>query len=198
MKKNKMMRLASGLLVAVLLTTCMISGTFAKYTTTVSGTDTARVAKFEVSSDVNTAIVNIFDDSAIYDLKDANFADPADDTDVVDAADGENGIIAPGTWGKCTFVISNKKSEVTLTYDVTYTADEKEVPLQWSLDGSNWKDNIADLSVAGQALAVDTDVNVTLYWKWAFDGVDADDTELGEAGTAAPTATIDVTFTQVD
>ena len=44
-----MMRLASALLVAVLLTTCTISGTFAKYVTTASATDTARVAKWGVT-----------------------------------------------------------------------------------------------------------------------------------------------------
>lgn len=48
MKKNRMMRLASGLLVAVLATTSVISGTYAKYTTRISGYDTARVAKFGV------------------------------------------------------------------------------------------------------------------------------------------------------
>ena len=48
MKKNKMMRVASALLIAVLLTTSAISGTFAKYVTTNSGSDSARVAKFGV------------------------------------------------------------------------------------------------------------------------------------------------------
>ena len=48
MKKNKMMRLASGLLVAVLITTSTISGTFAKYVTTADAKDEARVAKFGV------------------------------------------------------------------------------------------------------------------------------------------------------
>lgn len=49
MKKNKIMRIASVLLVAVILTTCAISGTFAKYVTSGSGSDTARVAKFGVT-----------------------------------------------------------------------------------------------------------------------------------------------------
>ncbi len=48
MKKNKMMRLASGLLVMTLMTTSVISGTFAKYTSTGSANDTARVAKWGV------------------------------------------------------------------------------------------------------------------------------------------------------
>ncbi len=53
MKKNTMMRVASALLVAVLLTTCAISGTFAKYVTSDSATDSARVAKFGVTVEVN-------------------------------------------------------------------------------------------------------------------------------------------------
>ena len=50
MKKNKMMRTASGLLVATLLTTSMISGTFAKYTTQDEASDSARVAKWGVTA----------------------------------------------------------------------------------------------------------------------------------------------------
>lgn len=49
MKKNVMMRIASVLLVAVMLTTCVISGTFAKYVTSDEATDSARVAKWGVS-----------------------------------------------------------------------------------------------------------------------------------------------------
>jgi hypothetical protein len=48
MKDNKMMRMASVLLVLALLTTCIISGTFAKYTSTSSREDTAKVAKWGV------------------------------------------------------------------------------------------------------------------------------------------------------
>lgn len=48
MKKNKTMRAASALLVAALLSTSIISGTFAKYTTGASAQDSARVAKWGV------------------------------------------------------------------------------------------------------------------------------------------------------
>lgn len=49
MKKNKFMKLASGLLVLCLMTTCVIGATLAKYTTASSSSDTARVAKWGVT-----------------------------------------------------------------------------------------------------------------------------------------------------
>ena len=61
MKKNKMMRIASVLLVAVLLSTCAISSTFAKYTTEFTGTSTAKVATWSVNvadADVNNKTFN--------------------------------------------------------------------------------------------------------------------------------------------
>ena len=60
MKKNRMMRLASGLLVAVLATTSMISGTYAKYTTQDSANDVARVAKWGVELQV---VGNLYGDT---------------------------------------------------------------------------------------------------------------------------------------
>ena len=48
MKKSKSMRAAGALLVATLLSTSAVSGTYAKYVTSDSGSDTARVAKFGV------------------------------------------------------------------------------------------------------------------------------------------------------
>ncbi len=48
MKKNRMLRLASALLILTLLTTSVIGGTFAKYVSTGSVSDTARVAKWGV------------------------------------------------------------------------------------------------------------------------------------------------------
>lgn len=48
MKKNTMMRIASFLLIAVLITTSTISGTYAKYVTKADADDTARVAKWGV------------------------------------------------------------------------------------------------------------------------------------------------------
>ncbi|MDF9825398.1 hypothetical protein M2475_001853 [Breznakia sp. PF5-3] len=53
MKKNKSMRIASGLLVLTLITMSIISGTFAKYTTAGNGDNQARVAKWGVTIGVD-------------------------------------------------------------------------------------------------------------------------------------------------
>ena len=92
MRKNRMMRAASALLVAVLMTTCTISGTFAKYVTEVSSEDFARVAKwgFEPSA---MDLSDLFKDA--YDLN-------PDGTIEVDSATPAD-VIAPGTWGEAKF-----------------------------------------------------------------------------------------------
>lgn len=56
MKKNKMMRIASVLLIAALLSTSVISGTFAKYVTQTSAGDSARVAKWGVTVGTSGAL----------------------------------------------------------------------------------------------------------------------------------------------
>ena len=117
MKKNKMMRIASVLLVAVLLTTCAISGTFAKYVTTASGTDTARVAKWGVDID----IVSGSGFSNQYKTHDSAYTGTVSVKSVDDA-----NVVAPGTSsedvdGDVTFTISGKP-EVAVKVDIVFDA----------------------------------------------------------------------------
>lgn len=93
MKKNKMMRLASAMMVMTLMTTSVISGTFAKYTTQDDGSDSARVAKWGVELQV---VGNLYGES--YD--DEIVADEGDDTLSVQAYDwkeADDDVVAPGT-----------------------------------------------------------------------------------------------------
>ncbi len=53
MKKNRFFKIASGLLILCLITTCVIGTTLAKYTTGGNATDGARIAKWGVSLTVN-------------------------------------------------------------------------------------------------------------------------------------------------
>ena len=54
MKNSKLFKAAGTLMALTLITTCFVGGTFAKYTTTGGGNDSARVAKFGVTISAST------------------------------------------------------------------------------------------------------------------------------------------------
>ncbi len=87
MKKNKMMRIAAVLLIVTLLSTCAISGTFAKYITTGEGEGSARVAKWGIEITMED---NLFE--AQYETDDADYEGEYS----VVSADGAD-VVAPGT-----------------------------------------------------------------------------------------------------
>ena len=192
MKKNNVMRIASALLVAVLLTTCAISGTFAKYTTTASGDTSARVAKwgFGTATEVE------------FDLFSDNY------NDVVVGTDGAL-VVAPGTTGTANIVLvaddEAAATEVAYTFDANIAIDGDDAllaKLQWKLGDGEFgtfaalQDAINELD--GEYAPGETpDATFSITWEWAFDGDDTTDTELGAAGTAEVTVTISFTATQV-
>ena len=95
MKKNNMLRIASVLLVAVLLSTCAISGAFAKYAATVDPvTDSARVAKFGITLSAGTA--NGF--ATQYEADD-------NETSIDYTVKADAKVVAPGTTGSLTNAI---------------------------------------------------------------------------------------------
>ena len=104
MKKIKAMRFASALLVIALLTACAISGTFAKYTTSTTGSDSARVAYWGFGEDAATTI-NLF--STSYD----NSVSSTED------------VIAPGTSGSSTFKFAYGGTKAAPEVNYTFTVD---------------------------------------------------------------------------
>ena len=118
MKKNKMMRTASGLLVATLLTTSVISGTFAKYTTTASGSDSARVAKFGVTIEANGGMF------ATEYAKDDKRASITSANSVISSKTNEK-VVAPGTKGDLVNATIKGTPEVAVhvAYEPTLTLD---------------------------------------------------------------------------
>ena len=118
-----MLRIASVLLVAVLLTTCIISGAFAKYVTTANGADQAQVAKFGVKIAIN-------DDFEIFDTKyDAGAADDAFTvvTNSV-ATDNTANRVAPGTKDSMSFTITGTP-ETSVNVAVTFAEDNNAIQL---------------------------------------------------------------------
>ena len=93
MKKNTMMRIASFLLIAVLLSTSAISGTYAKYVTADDASDSARVAKWGVKASVDGTL---FYNS--YKNQKTNYTANEDTIDITVQAFAEaQKVVAPGT-----------------------------------------------------------------------------------------------------
>ena len=119
MKKNVMMRLAAVLLVCVLVTTCGISGTFAKYVTEGKAEDSARVAKFGVTVTGKSGSDN------------SMFNTTYSDTDAGVTVESDEAVVAPGTNGTLTGFTVTGTPEV----DVIVAYEDATVEL-----GNNWID----------------------------------------------------------
>ena len=209
MRKNKMMRTASGLLVATLLTTCVISGTFAKYTSSASGSDTARVAKWSFEAGETDIVTN---DTFTFDLfNTVNEADTTTEETHLKSANNDT-VIAPGTGGSFDIVLTNK-SEVTAKYAIDFTeTNSANVPIEYSLNKDNgWTTNISSLDISAsddETLTYATGTKtITVYWRWAYEGAaqnparnqsDTGDTTLGKDGSAKVEVKAEITATQVD
>ncbi len=189
MKKNKTMRIASVVMVAALLSTCAISGTFAKYTSASTGSDNARVARWDIK----------LNDKAISNSFEFNLFETIYDTDAKTVeTDVATGLIAPGTSGAFEIKLASA-SEVSAKYSVDYTVkNTNNIPVQFSVDGTKWTDDLADVTEKELEMTNGT-ASITVQWKWVFNGNDATDTELGTA-EEAPTITVKavVTVEQVD
>lgn len=217
MKKNIMMRLSAVLLVAVLLTTCVISGTWARYVSSDSATDTAKVAKWGVTVDVtgDEAFGQKYDDAI-----------SASGTKVVSS--GAYNVLAPGTNGNLGSVTITGKPEVMVDIEVSLVIDLGD---NWKDEGGNYYcpliigglkgldyENVDDFEDAIEALVnkvgdnvaanttLDSDYDVNLTWEWAIESVngtkvqasDAKDTYLGNQANATITVTWNASVTQVD
>lgn len=174
MKKNKSMRLAGGLMIATMLSTSIVSGTYAKYVTSDNADDSARVAKFGVTV---TASGSLFD-KTYYAVNNANngnkpgngTADTDNTTLTVESLEDDN-VVAPGTKNDegITFAIAGTP-EVDVRLDVV--VDEvKEVFLKGTTtklpdmttgDAEDTFDNTADYYPVKFTLTQDTGTEVTL------------------------------------
>lgn len=135
MRKNKMMRAASALLVAVLLTTSTISGTFAKYVTTASGSDTARVAKWGVE---------------VVGMADTLFAEEYDSKKVEVGTAEVKDLVAPGTANTdgVTFGITGTPEvAVRVEFEVTKSDDKTKDPVEVWLPAGTYTDYTATTGI---------------------------------------------------
>ena len=127
--KNRLHILVCLVLMFTLISTCMMTGTLAKYVSTASGTDTARVAKWGFIG-INT--VDIFSSTYVN----------AGTVTTVRAANGTDKVVAPGTSGGFTFGLASGTSEVAtkVTFAVTET-NTSAIPIVYSY-GGNYYSNV--------------------------------------------------------
>ncbi|MDD6807877.1 MAG: hypothetical protein PUD72_05465 [Oscillospiraceae bacterium] len=216
MKKNIAMRVASLILMCTIVSSCFVGSTFAKYTSSASGSSNATVAKWDVKvngtnvNSVNPATFNLFDKSTVYQLAGIDTGTNAsgwtknDDANVKDGSD--RAIVAPGTWGVVSFQVTNN-SDVKATYAVVISALSTTLPLEFSTDGETWTSASSitplpyNLGSGTLEIGDSTGETVNLYWRWLFDISDdanTADTGLGVTGTATCNITVNAEFTQVD
>lgn len=199
-KSSMMVRLTALLVVAMMFTMCFVGGTFAKYTSSATGTDGSKVAKWSIKVNENDITTAWFKFDLFSTVKDSNGTD-----DETDMAPVDGSIIAPGTGGKFDIVIKND-SQVNATYKIDYTVtNENGIPVKFSTDKTQWHDSIENLNVSDKAINMNDTATVTVYWKWDYfvnDAGDTADTDLGKAagGAGVPGITVHatVTATQVD
>ena len=221
MKKNYVMRFAAVLLVLVLLSTCVVSGTLAKYVTSGEAEDTATVAKWGVNVTVtgNDAFGEKYND--VIDASGTKVVSNREDTNV----------LAPGTNGDLGSVTITGQPEVmvdvVVSLDITLSGWEVNsafyCPLVFS-DGTTTINGIdyssasaletaieALVNKTGDDVAANTDLKDTydavLTWAWAFEtGATPEakaennekDTALGTAASATIKAEWTASVTQVD
>lgn len=169
MKKNRFIKLASGLLVLCLMTTCVIGATLAKYTTAKDTQDSARVAKWgvRISAAANSAFKTEYDkDDDSYTKKGA----------VTVKSSSTDKVVAPGTSGSATqFSISGTPevavrlsfamtvvNEVKLTAGTYTNTDDATVTLGSDYNPIKWTLKKNDTHVEGADTNVEGAVNLTL------------------------------------
>ena len=219
MKKNWILRAALLVLVLTLVTWSLVSGTFAKYTETVSGTDSAKVANFAYTvedangSEMSTvSVANI----ALFDCVDSGVA-------IVEGVK----LIAPGTTGNFGLKVSNT-SEVLVeaSFNLTLTdTSATSIPVYFTYGGNNYADfyttenattaingvtlsgTVADLAAVlsseASEIAINDFVNFNIVWTWAFETTgtvqnNANDTALGHNGTDTLTLEVATTISQLN
>ena len=214
MIKNKAMRLGYVMLVLALLTTCAISGTFAKYTASSETKDVARVAYWGFTSSDTTTL-------ALFNHGDAKVVSGGTVNEV-------SNVIAPGTTNSADLIFSYnvlndtiKAPEVSYTFKVEAENTGSTTFLD-NADGFNWTLKVgedgtenkyaktSDLLTALNNLSASDTVSagslpstvfdgttakkITIGWRWDF----TDESSTASDDTKEMRDTADTAFASVD
>lgn len=190
---KKKLTVLGTLLLAVVISGYSVSGTYAKYTSSIDLADEARVAKWDIKmgqDSMNT--LNLFESSYFY-----GDDDHLTVQSIANAEGKRADVVAPGTHGQYTFALQGE-IETNYTIDLTATGKNTVVlkddagnitynPMRFYLDTNDslkfneingWYDfqglldalnalYSADGTVYGPGTVDNT--SYTIYWKWDFE-----------------------------
>lgn len=142
MKKNWTMRAGVLMVALTMITSCFVGGTFAKYTTSKDGSDSARVAKFGVTV---TGTGTTF--AKEYNADDSTYTG-------VTVQSTEN-VVAPGTKGDMAAFTLSGTPEVAVK--VTYEATEFDLGDNWAVPAATTEDT--------EETVDDDEVTATEYYR---------------------------------
>lgn len=175
MKNNKNIKMISVMLFVVVIAFVLVAGTYSKYISSASGSDTATVAKWDIKAGKAGEELSITGDNAsvTFDL----FGTILDE-DGTEESDVVNGKIAPGTMGEFDFSIKND-SEVNAEYTVNFVLSESNLPLEFRINDGEWTSNLN--GVPTSRIEMGTSANANVQWRWAYEQINSDenDTSLG-------------------
>lgn len=187
-KRSYAARLGILALALTLVSTCLVGGTLAKYTTEVTGTGTAEIAKWEFLANNGTGTPST--SMTALTLTPASYSNVA------------TGKVAPGTSGN--FIITAKNgSEVDATYTIVFTA--KNVPTNLKFyQSTNGTDKGDEITVSNGTYTVTTDKALTqnktettyVMWDWAYGNAAESDQTTIATGSYDMTVEVTVTGTQ--
>lgn len=170
MKREFVIRSAAAVLALTVAVVCLVSRTFARYSSANSSTADVNVAKW--SFDVNsTDIVK----SRSFNFKLFDSVVPTDRS-TADSHLSSNNLIAPGTFGSFTINFKNTSS-VPAKCDVSFAVNNASgIPVEFSTDGRNY--SAIPATYSSGTMAKNSSKSVTLYWRWSADGNNSKDASL--------------------
>lgn len=226
-RSSMMVRLAAILIVVMMFTMCMVSGTFAKYVTSASADDNqAQVAKWGVTVTAEDVSDNFF--KTTYATHDSSVSSTIANS-VVSSSEAE--LVAPGTSGGVLefSVTGTPEVAVNVSFNMTVNSDVKigkdsAKATELGLGGNDYTPVVFTLTKGGTQVAQGTLADIKAYleraeisknypantelstvfgdyaltWAWEF-GTGSNDVKDTYLGNAiAGTVTDDKVFTEID
>lgn len=152
MKKSIFSKVGAAAMVLTLVTASLVGGTFAKYTSTVSGEAKATVAAWNIAFEAN--------DKAIIENQPIEIVPTGTDGRLA-------GTVVPGDAGELKLAIDGKGSEVGFKYTINIAAkDPSKAAVKFYKDSGHSQEINGDLTgtVYYSATAEDMKKTETLYW----------------------------------